>query len=270
ARAAMRDDVEAQAAAAVRMGAATATRILVVSVGAFVPLLLVLFLAPGMVAAGTLTQGAVLATVVYLSTTLQPALQGLAATTSTVVLRLLVALRRLAECGPAAPDTAAPDAVAPDAATPDTAAPDGTREPHGEAAPDQGAVSDGEAVRLRGVTFEWGAGARPVVEDFDLDLVPGDHLAVVGPSGIGKSTLAGLITGTVRPRRGRVLLGGVDVAGLRPRCRRERIAFSPQEAYLFAGTVRQNLALLAPGVDDAALYAAADAVGAGPLLARLG
>ncbi|SFP71629.1 ATP-binding cassette, subfamily C [Amycolatopsis arida] len=234
--------VDAQATAAVRMATATALRTLVISVGGFLPLLLVLLLAPGRIAAGQLTAGAALGTLVYLSGTLQPALQGLAATASTVVLRLLVALRRLDETGAADHVGAEPTAPAP---------PDGT-------------------VTARGLTHRWGEHAEPVLRDLDLDLVPGDHLAVVGPSGIGKSTLAGLLTGTLAPQRGRVLLGGVPVTRLDPDVRRRLVAFTPQESYLFAGTVRENLALLDPAASDERLLRAAEAVGAGDLVRRLG
>lgn len=233
-------EIGVQSRAAVRMGVATALRTLVVAVGGFVPLLLVLAFAPGMVAAGQLTAGAALGSVVYLSATLQPALQGLASTASTVVLRLLVALRRLGESCPPRQDGG------------------GVAEPRG------GTVS------VRRVTFGWGEHAEPVVRDLDLELPPGEYLAVVGPSGIGKSTLAGLLTGMLAPQRGRVLLGGEPVGDLRPALRHRLVAFTPQESYLFAGTVRENLALLAPSATDADLLAAAEIVGAGELVERLG
>ncbi|PRX44566.1 ATP-binding cassette subfamily C protein [Prauserella shujinwangii] len=233
-------EIGKQETAAVRMGTATAARTLVIAVGGFVPLLLVLALAPGMVASGQLTAGAALGAVVYLSATLRPALQGLAATTSTVVLRLLVALRRLSESCPV------PEAE------------DGTAEPR-----------DG-TVGVRGVTFGWGEHAEPIVRDLDLELEPGDHLAIVGPSGIGKSTFAGLLTGMLRPQRGQVLLGGEPVTEIRPALRHRLVAFTPQESYVFAGTVRENLALLAPSATDARLLAAAERVGAAALVDRLG
>ncbi|GAA1345416.1 ATP-binding cassette domain-containing protein [Saccharothrix algeriensis] len=232
--------VDRQAAAAVRMAWATALRGVVISVGGFLPMVLLLVLAPGMVAAGALTAGEVLAAVVYLSTSVQPALRRLADTTSTVVLRLAVALRRLAEAAPE------------------------VDEPTGDLVPDAGGVE------LRGVTFGWGEHAEPVVRDLDLMLAEGSHLAVVGPSGIGKSTLAGLVTGLVAPRSGAVLLGGVPVREVAPAERRRRIALVPQETYLFTGTVRDNLALLAPAASDAALLASVEAVGAAEVVARLG
>ncbi|WP_433269948.1 ABC transporter ATP-binding protein [Actinosynnema sp. CS-041913] len=232
--------VDRQATATVRMAWASSLRGIVISVGGFLPLVLLLVMAPGMVAAGSLTVGEVLAAVVYLSTSVQPALRRLADTTSTVVLRLAVALRRLAE--------AAPEVV----------------EQTGDLVP------GGHEVELRGVTFGWGEHAEPVVRDLDLTLTRGSHLAVVGPSGIGKSTLAGLITGLMPPQAGTVLFGGVPVREVVPAERHRRIALVPQETYLFTGTVRDNLALFAPSASDAVLTAAVEAVGAADVVARLG
>ena len=67
---------------------------------------------------------------------------------------------------------------------------------------------------LRGVCFAYGPHAEPVLRDLDLDVPDGDHLAVVGPSGIGKSTLAGLIAGLLHPASGQVWLGGRAVPGI--------------------------------------------------------
>jgi ATP-binding cassette subfamily C protein len=120
------------------------------------------------------------------------------------------------------------------------------------------------------LTFGWGAHAEPVVRELDLALPPGEHLAVVGPSGIGKSTLAGLLTGMLSPQEGRVLLGGAPVREVPAAARHWLVALIPQEAYVFAGTVGENLALFAPSATDAQLLAAADAVGAGDLVRRLG
>jgi ATP-binding cassette subfamily C protein len=236
----MDDAVDAQANAAIRVARSGALRALVVSLGGFVPLLLALALAPVLVSRGELTAGAALGALVYLATTMQPALRGLAATAGTVVLRLLVALRRLAET----------------AELPDVA--DGT------------AIPRGTDVRAHKLTFGWGASAEPVVRELNLALRPGEHLAVVGPSGIGKSTLAGLLTGMLTPQEGRVLLGGVPVRDVPAALRHELVALIPQEAYIFAGTVRDNVSMFAPSASDDALSAAADAVGAGALLNRLG
>lgn len=235
----VRRQVDRQAAATVRLAWATAVRGIVISVGGFAPLALLVVLAPGSVARGELTAGEVLGAVVYLSTSVQPALRRLADTVGTVVLRLAVALHRLAEAAPAAV------------------------EPPGELVP------GGDEVELRGVTFGWGAGV-PVVRDLSLRLTPGAHLAVVGPSGIGKSTLAGLLTGLIAPHAGDVLFGGVPVREVAPSVRHSRIALVPQETYLFTGTVRENLALFAPSASDEELVEAVSAVGAAGLVARLG
>lgn len=236
----LHEAVNRQEQAAASMARASALRTLIVAAGGFAPLLLVLVAAPGMVVTGRMTAGAALGSLIYLAGTLQPALQGLAATASTVVLRLMVALRRLAEV------------------TPVPAARSGDREP------------DGETITVLGLTFGWSEHAEPIVRGLDLTLAAGDHLAVVGPSGIGKSTLAGLLTGLVRPREGKVLLGGVPVEQVRPSALYRLVALVPQETYVFAGTVRENLALFAPGATDAHLTEAVCAVHAEELVTRLG
>src|SRR6202042_3446810 len=106
------------------------------------------------------------------------------------------------------------------------------------AAPNQDQDEDQDGtLELRDVTFAYGPHAEPVISGLTLTVPAGDHLAVVGPSGIGKSSLAGLLAGMLRPDNGEVLLSGVPVAGLG---RSWRILI-PQEAYVFAGTLEENL-----------------------------
>jgi ATP-binding cassette subfamily C protein len=233
--------VDRQAKAAIRLGNASANRELVTSLGGLVPLLLVLAFAPAMVAEGRITVGAVLGAVVYLVTNVQPALIGLGQTAGNTVLRLVVTLRRLAEIA-APPD--APTAVDP--------------------------TPTGEDLVMRGVTFGWGEAAAPVVTDLDLELPAGEHIAIVGASGIGKSTLAGLLTGLLRPQHGRVQLGDTPVDTLPPAARQNLITLIPQQSYVFGGTVRDNLALLTDKPTDAHLLAALEAVGGTDLVRRLG
>lgn len=232
--------VRQQADATVTVAWANALRSTVIALGGFAPIVLLVAFAPPLVASGQLTTGAVLAAVVYLTNNVNPALHGLARTTSTVVMRLMVALKRLQE------------------AAPRSTGEDGDEVP-----------ASGEFV-LKDVTFSWSPDAEPVVRKLSLTLRPGDHLAVVGPSGIGKSTLAGLLTGQMPPDFGSVLFGAAPVDLVVPEIRHHAIALIPQETYLFTGTVRENLALLAPWATDEDLIEAVKAVGAKPLLDRLG
>ncbi|MFF4803013.1 ATP-binding cassette domain-containing protein [Streptomyces sp. NPDC001351] len=124
------------------------------------------------------------------------------------------------------------------------------------------------ALSLTSVTFAYGPTATPVIANLDLVLPPGSHLAVVGPSGIGKSTLTALVAGLLKPRRGTIRVGGEPVPSAAAARRRVLI---PQEAYVFTGTVADNLAHFREGpVPEAELLAAADAVGLGPLVDALG
>ncbi|MFI9026236.1 ATP-binding cassette domain-containing protein [Streptomyces sp. NPDC053560] len=126
-------------------------------------------------------------------------------------------------------------------------------------------AASGLAVAARGVSFAYGEHATPVVQGLELTLPVGGHLAVVGPSGIGKSTLAALLAGVLVPDRGEIRLGG-NGAG-------SRRVLVPQQAYVFSGTLKENLLYLCPrpeAVPDAALRASAVAVGAAELVQRLG
>lgn len=92
--------------------------------------------------------------------------------------------------------------------------------------------------------------ARPALDAISLHIAPGETLALVGPSGGGKSTLLNLVLGFVRPTRGRVLLDGVDMNELDLRTLRSFISVVPQESVLFEGTIRENVAYGLNAVDD--------------------
>jgi ATP-binding cassette, subfamily C, bacterial len=132
------------------------------------------------------------------------------------------------------------------------------------ALPEPAESAAGHDISLRGVTFAYGPHAEPVFRGLDLDVPEGDHLAVVGPSGIGKSTLAALVCGLLSPGSGTVRVGGAP-----PGDRSARVLI-PQEAYVFSGTVRDNVVYLNPSATDADVERAVAAVGAAPLVARLG
>lgn len=129
-------------------------------------------------------------------------------------------------------------------------------------------VAAGAAVVLRGLTFAYGPDSLPIVTNLDLALLPGDHMAVVGPSGIGKSTLGALLAGVLAPQQGTVLVDGQPIAGLaRPQ---DAVTYVPQEAYVFSGTLRENLLYLAPEASEERVRRAARAVGLGRVIERLG
>lgn len=129
---------------------------------------------------------------------------------------------------------------------------------------------------LREVEFGYGRHAEPIIRDLSIDIAPGDHLAIVGPSGIGKSSLAGLLAGMLRPTAGEVLLDGMSVARYPPASLPGRRVLIPQEAYVFAGTLAENILYLrtASAAADrpfaAELDAAAEAVGLRALASQLG
>lgn len=118
-----------------------------------------------------------------------------------------------------------------------------------------GLAPSGTGLRFEGVRFAW-PGRAAVLDGLTLDVPAGSRVAVLGPSGAGKSTLAALALKVVAPERGRVLLGGVDIAGLRAEAVRGQIAWLSQATHVFSDTVRANLLLGRADADEAALWAA--------------
>jgi ATP-binding cassette subfamily C protein len=125
-------------------------------------------------------------------------------------------------------------------------------------------------LRLADVTFSYGPAAEPVIEGFALAVPAGDHLAIVGPSGVGKSTLANIMSGLLAPQLGAVFYGDAAVADLDEKTRAASRVLIPQESYLFSGTVRENLVYLRAEATDSDIDKAASELGAEPLLSRLG
>jgi thiol reductant ABC exporter CydD subunit len=137
--------------------------------------------------------------------------------------------------------------------------------PDGDRVPDLGQA----AITLREVLVTYPDRSRPALPTLDLDLAPGEHLALTGPSGSGKSTLLALLLGFVPPSGGRITVGGIDLASLDLRAWRSQIAWVPQRTRLFRGSVLDNLRL---GRPDAPIDVIDDAVartGLAPVLARL-
>jgi ATP-binding cassette subfamily C protein len=223
--------IDEQAAAERALAGVAALRTACFAIGGWLPLLILLFVGPQLVRNG-LTAGELLGGATYVLFGLQPALQNFVAGVGGSGLRFVITLGRVL---------------------------DASRVP-AETPREQRAT--GYAVVLEKVTFAYGPHAEPVVRDLDLTVEPGEHLAVVGPSGIGKSTVVSLVCGLRRPGSGAVQLGDTPAIEMDAAELAATRVLIPQEAYVFSGTLRDNLTYLRPDATTADLDAAVAAVGA--------
>ena len=120
--------------------------------------------------------------------------------------------------------------------------------------------SAGDVV-VDGITFSYTGAARPALNNVSLVLEAGTRLALVGPTGAGKSTLAKLMARLYDPQSGSVQFGGVDLRRASMDDLRRRIVVIPQEGFLFDGTVRDNLLIAKPDATEFELLAALDKIG---------
>jgi ATP-binding cassette subfamily B protein len=116
-------------------------------------------------------------------------------------------------------------------------------------------------LELRNVSFGYEAGGL-VVKDVSLRLEAGEHVALVGVTGAGKSTLAKLLTRQYDPGAGSIELGGVDLREGTLESLRRRIVLLPQEGHLFSGTIADNVRLARPEASDEEVVRALDEIGA--------
>jgi ATP-binding cassette subfamily B protein len=123
-------------------------------------------------------------------------------------------------------------------------------------------------VQLDGVRFGH-EGDEPVLDGLDLDIAPGESVALVGATGSGKSTVAGLLARLYDPDEGRVLLDGHDLRDLRLADVRRAVALVFEDTFLFTDTVRENIRFGRPDADDDAVERAADLAGAAEFVADL-
>ncbi|HEU4422737.1 MAG TPA: ABC transporter ATP-binding protein, partial [Pilimelia sp.] len=222
------------------LGRVAALRTLCLAVGGWLPLVIVLAAGPWLAGRG-LTAGAIMGALTYVLFGLQPALSALITGLGGSGLRFVVTLGRIL-------DASEPPVEPVRART----------------------IPGGHDLVLRGVSFAYGPHAEPVLRGLDLTVPPGDHLAIVGPSGIGKSTLAGLLCGLLHPDEGTVSLGGAPVTAL-PADRLARLrVLIPQQAYVFTGTLWENLTYLRPAATAPEVHDAVATVGADALVARVG
>jgi ATP-binding cassette, subfamily C, bacterial CydC len=106
------------------------------------------------------------------------------------------------------------------------------------------------SVALEGVTARYASAAEPALEGFDLRLDPGKRVALVGPSGAGKTTVTNLLLRFLDPEAGRVTIDGHDARHLRQEDVRRTFALAGQEAHVFDSSIRENLRLARPEASD--------------------
>ena len=123
-------------------------------------------------------------------------------------------------------------------------------------------------IELRNVTFGY-LPDRPVIVDADLHIQPGETIAFVGPTGAGKSTVAKLLARFYDPQSGQVLLDGHDVRDISLGSLRRQLGIVPQEGFLFAGTIRDNIRFGRPEASDDEIMGACRAIGVDGFIERL-
>jgi ABC-type multidrug transport system fused ATPase/permease subunit len=126
-------------------------------------------------------------------------------------------------------------------------------------------------IRFEDVSFRYRTeeGTKLALDGLSLTVPPGQTIALVGATGAGKSTFAKLVARFYDPTDGRVLVDGHDLRDVAARSLRSQMGIVPQEAFLFSGTIADNIAFGRPGASDAEIEAAARAVGAWDFIAAL-
>jgi thiol reductant ABC exporter CydD subunit len=124
-------------------------------------------------------------------------------------------------------------------------------------------------IGFESVSFSYPGRSTAALSDVSLTIAPGETVALVGPSGGGKSTLATLLLRFHAPASGRIVVGNTDLATCDPGAWHRQIAWVPQDPTLFRGTIADNIRLGDPGASDARVREAADLAGAAGVIDRL-
>ncbi len=127
----------------------------------------------------------------------------------------------------------------------------------------------GSAIRFEGVSFAYPAARRSALGDIELAVPSGATVALVGPSGAGKTTIANLLLRFWDPSAGRILLDGVDLRDFELDHLRARISLVSQDTYLFNNTLRANVLLARPEADEAAIHRALEQAALADFVASL-
>ena len=138
--------------------------------------------------------------------------------------------------------------------------------PEAEDAPDLATIEG--SIVLEDVSFGYAADA-PVLHNINLEIPPGESLAVVGPTGAGKSTIAKLIVRFYDPQSGRVLIDGQDVREVSLESLRRQLGVVPQEPFLFNGSIGENVAFSRPDATEEEVWEACRTVGLDTMVSRL-
>jgi ATP-binding cassette subfamily B protein len=133
--------------------------------------------------------------------------------------------------------------------------PDVAEHPHPIELPATGTLA------ARDLSFTYAGAGRPALSHVSVAVAPGERLALVGPTGAGKSTLAKLLARLYDPTTGDVSFAGVDLRLASIASLRERIVVVPQEGFLFGGTIRDNIRIARPGASDIEVTEALRSVG---------
>jgi ABC-type bacteriocin/lantibiotic exporter with double-glycine peptidase domain len=124
-------------------------------------------------------------------------------------------------------------------------------------------------IEVHGLSYRFSADAPLVVNDVSFSIAPGEKLGIVGPTGSGKSTILMLLLGLYQPSEGRILYDGIPLAELDPRQVRRACGVVLQDSAVFAGSIRSNIELNAPGSSPTRIELAAELAGFADEIGRL-